>query len=140
MINVTLEGVKDDDVSNKILDASYIFLRELLPKCRKLEVNIFIEPTGVYDAFVEKIDKRTYEVYIKPRKRLKQQLIALAHEFVHIKQYVLEEIRDHDDGIMWKGELYEQDSVYESIPWEDEAYQQEEVLYNKWFKSFSLRS
>jgi hypothetical protein len=137
MINITIEGIKDSAISDTILDASYIFLEKLLPKCKKLEVNIFVEPTGSYDAFLEKIDDYTFEVYIKPKKKVKHQLIYLAHEFVHIKQYVLKELQDHDHGIIWKGILYESDKVYDSIPWESEAYEFEEELYNTWL---SLRS
>lgn len=134
MINVTLEGVKDECASNEILEASFFFIRELLPKCRKLEVNIFFDAIGSYDAFVEKLEDRHYEIYVNPRRKKTRQMIFLAHEFVHIKQYVLNEMSDGDNGIIWKGDLYEQDKQYDVIPWEDEAYTREEELYNKWIK------
>lgn len=132
MINVTLEGIKNDEASEEILEASFFFIRELLPKCRKLEVNVFFDPIGAYDAFVERLDDRHYEIYVNPRRKKTRQLISLAHEFVHIKQYVLNEMSDDDNGIIWKGMLYEQDKIYEVIPWEDEAYTREEELYRSW--------
>jgi hypothetical protein len=57
---------------------------------------------------------------------------AIAHEMVHVKQYVLRELVDTDGpNVYWKGELYKdsssatEDEAYWNSPWEIEAYGRE---------------
>ncbi len=57
---------------------------------------------------------------------------ALAHEMVHVKQYVTGELVDTDGlNVFWKGELYKdaksanEDEAYWNSPWEIEAYGRE---------------
>lgn len=63
-------------------------------------------------------------------KRLKDFLHLLAHEMVHVKQYVNHELFDYTDGLRarFNGEVYPvsqsktMDQLYYESPWELEAY------------------
>jgi hypothetical protein len=70
-----------------------------------------------------------------PHIRLKNMLIDLGHELVHIKQYLNSEIFDYKSGdVRYKGTYFEasctqdEESYYDS-PWEVEAYGRELGLY-----------
>ena len=60
-----------------------------------------------------------------------QILIWLAHEMVHLKQFVRGELFDYATGkVQWKRRMYG-NVHYEDQPWEKEAYRLEEKLYNQ---------
>ena len=60
-----------------------------------------------------------------------QILIWLAHEMVHLKQFVRGELFDYETGkVQWKRRMYG-NVHYEDQPWEKEAYRLEEKLYNE---------
>lgn len=71
----------------------------------------------------------------KPITRLKQLLIDLGHELVHVKQYLNNEIFDYKNGeVRHKGVVFdaswmENEEAYYESPWEIEAYGREWGLY-----------
>ena len=71
----------------------------------------------------------------KPITRLKQLLIDLGHELVHVKQYLNNEIFDYKDGgvrykgVIFDGSYYKDEEAYYESPWEIEAYGREWGLY-----------
>lgn len=52
---------------------------------------------------------------------LRDTLIAVAHELVHVKQYRLGELVQHPQKSMWKGQAVTVDDYYDR-PWEIEAF------------------
>ena len=59
--------------------------------------------------------------------------LALAHEMVHIKQYINKELLELPYGVMFNGIVYkEDDENYWLHPWEVEAYGKQQGLYQKW--------
>ena len=61
----------------------------------------------------------------------RQILIWLAHEMVHIKQFVRKELWDYENGqVQWKSRTYSR-APYDDQPWEREAYRLEKSLYNE---------
>ena len=61
-----------------------------------------------------------------------QILIWLAHEMVHLKQFVRGELYDYETGsVQWKSKRYSRDVIYSNQPWEREAYRLESKLYNE---------
>ena len=63
-----------------------------------------------------------------------QILIWIAHEFVHIKQFVRKELCDYETGrVQWKSRTYGR-VKYNDMPGEKEAYRLEEKLYNKFME------
>ena len=59
-----------------------------------------------------------------------QILTWLAHEMVHLKQFVRKELWDYESGrVRWKSRAYSKKVHYEDQPWEKEAYRLEGELY-----------
>jgi hypothetical protein len=60
---------------------------------------------------------------------------TLLHELVHVKQYLLNELKDcYNGNVKWKKKVYEDtQSYYEYIdlPWEKQAFSISEKLYQK---------
>lgn len=71
----------------------------------------------------------------KPLTRLKNILIDLGHELVHVKQYLNNEVFDYKNGeVRHKGVIFdaswqEDEEAYYESPWEIEAYGRELGLY-----------
>jgi hypothetical protein len=71
----------------------------------------------------------------KPLVRLKNIIIDLAHELVHVKQYLNGEIFDYvSGGVRYKGSYFDNsyeisEETYYDSPWEVEAYGRELGLY-----------
>lgn len=73
--------------------------------------------------------------------RMKTFLRVLAHEMVHVKQYLNNEMFDYTDGerVRFKGRLYampqskKMDWQYYESPWEIEAYGRAEGLYDMYY-------
>ena len=60
-----------------------------------------------------------------------QILTWLAHEMVHLKQFVRKELWDYESGrVQWKSRSYGK-VHYDDQPWEKEAYRLEEKLYEE---------
>ena len=60
-----------------------------------------------------------------------QILTWLAHEMVHLKQFVRKELWDYETGqVQWKSRTFSR-TKYDDQPWEKEAYRLEEKLYNE---------
>ena len=101
-----------------------------------------------YDGVVN--EKRSFRLYIKKSEyrsvrksslmRIKNIVLCLAHELVHVKQYLNNEMFDYNDdmSVRFKGEIHkvmsdEENEAYYESPWELEAYGREQGLY-KMFK------
>ena len=76
----------------------------------------------------------------KPIPRLKALLLDSAHELVHVKQYLNNELFDYKDGkARYKGEIFplghanDEEAYYDS-PWEIEAYGREYGMYKLFSK------
>jgi hypothetical protein len=71
----------------------------------------------------------------KPLTRLKNILVDLGHELVHVKQYLNNEVFDYKDGsvrykgMVFDGSYYVDEECYFESPWEIEAYGREWGLY-----------
>ncbi len=70
------------------------------------------------------------------RARMKEFLLMLSHELIHVKQYLNGELFDYADGIKsrFKGKLYmnptKMDWDYYNLPYEVEAYGRSVGMYN----------
>lgn len=66
-------------------------------------------------------------------------LSILAHEMVHVKQYVKGELIDHGKYCKWHGKKYQESEInseeYFFSPWEVEAYGMQVGLYHFYLRS-----
>jgi len=95
----------------------------------------------VYMGNEDGIKKFEVRVWVKtdtraktPVNRMKDSILTLMHELVHVKQYANSEMFDYVDGrTRWKGSVYDNakdmESYYDS-PWEIEAYGRTEGLWD----------
>ena len=70
-----------------------------------------------------------------------QILTWLAHEIVHLKQFVRGELFDYAVGerVQWKSKTYKTSLAYSKQPWEREAYRLEEPLYKSFMEQYDER-
>ena len=70
-----------------------------------------------------------------------QILTWLAHEMVHLKQFVRGELFDYAIGqrVQWKSKTYKTSLSYSKQPWEREAYRLEDKLYKEFAESYNGR-
>lgn len=81
---------------------------------------------------------KSFFIDINPRLSRRMQLITLAHELVHVKQYVLGELRDtkYEKWVRWKNKkiafFNSAGFTYKNAPWEIEAHGKEYKIYRKY--------
>ncbi len=77
--------------------------------------------------FVPDTDIQYCKIRINARLNTLTKQLVLAHEMVHVKQYVKQELEivDHQQAV-WKGETYNIKGLHHrQIPWELEAFRQD---------------
>jgi hypothetical protein len=68
---------------------------------------------------------------------LKEIIVCVCHELVHVKQYVKREMVDFYDKkaqnrkIRWKKTVYGYGTAYARMPWEKEAFKMQDELANE---------
>ena len=118
------------------------YLSLMLPRHRNrnIELSISMAPLDI-KGYIEWVDKpvkpRKFRMVLNSLYKKKQTLLTLAHECVHLKQYVLDELRDASRNTSkWKKESFDIDKVhYYDHPWETEAYGREWGLYVRYMES-----
>lgn len=173
MISVTTEYLKGKDVALIKKYSRYVLnkfvRRSTLNNCN---INLkIISPDDIHDAIDSKDLRRyrawcTYDKVVDGKKyftvilnikqiskrsktpviRLKNLLIDLGHELVHVKQYLNNEIFDYKSGdVRYKGSYFDssyqvnEESYYDS-PWEVEAYGRELGLYKMFVTKLNAES
>jgi hypothetical protein len=80
---------------------------------------------------------REFEIAIKKNTSLRELLIYIAHECVHVKQLASGELKDGVRKCKWQGQLIEDDKLdYWDLPWEIEAYGREKGLYHRFIVDY----
>ena len=119
-------------------------MNRLLPKIRKLDVNVHIRDfkndTSIgycTDDSAEPCDfvgksPRRFQIEISKDLNLTDFIKCVLHEFIHLKQYVLGEMVDLETGkngrTRWKKKVISRNVKYHDQPWEEEAYRLESKL------------
>lgn len=149
--------IKGESVLNneEIRSAVKFYLSNLLPpeKIRNLEINIILKhilgPKGGISTghkgecsyYLTKSTPRNFIVTINNYYGRATQLKSLAHEIVHVKQYVQGELIDHKEADLhhWQGKLHKanvnKDEDYWVAPWEIDAHGREIGLYRLYLKN-----
>lgn len=112
-------------------------IKKLMPRIRTLDLTVKVKSLGG-DAYGYCLceNRRTFEIEIASNVPLKQRMQALAHEMVHVKQYVRGELGFEGH---WCGKFYNTDKLdYWDLPWEIEAHGREPGLYIRWVQEQKL--
>lgn len=140
-----IEGKTTKLTRQQIQSACYFFAQTLLSSrmLKNLTVYVkYVDQLGVkgLTEFIDcNVSPREFIISIDPKQSKRNQLLTLAHEFVHVKQYVTGEMKQYlsKPAIKWyKQTIYYEDVEYWDLPWEIEAYGRELGLYYKYLKSY----
>jgi hypothetical protein len=132
---------KNSKVSNREMRyAAQYFAHMLLGPRLSRSISIFIknEYDDGFHGSVTFLDDnhmpRSFDMSIDPAKGKRAQLLTLAHEMVHVKQYARGELKtlfNHKEN-RWKGRyITDEQFHYYDQPWEIEAFGRELGLYNR---------
>ena len=142
---LTNHGHSDERFNEYVQRASQFYAEQLFPKQLLRHIVVSIKFNKHLDAFgYSSIEKRNtkgaareFLIELHPYITGKEILKTLAHEFVHVKQYVYEEL--NEEQTQWQGQPFDSDAVdYYELPWEIEAYGREAGLWNNFAKKESL--
>ena len=143
-MNLKVTGCKDPCLELSLQLAAHFFAFQLLSPqmLPNIELEIVMK-TKIEDlgncAIVEFNDwykAREFEIQLKRHRSLKNTLLTLAHEMVHLKQFAKGEL--NDANTTWKGQEIDTDVVeYSDWPWEIEANTLELVLYDRYVDHFT---
>ena len=143
---VTVEGYRshNKELSKTLYEAARFFGEHLLGKRMDKYISIEIKLTkgmkkkeGAY-GFCHIIDDnlnkpREFQIELDASVKFSfvQIVTWLAHEMVHLKQFVRKELWDYETGqVQWKKRKYST-VEYEDQPWERQAYAWEDELYEE---------
>ena len=138
-------GHPDERFNEYVQRASQFYAEQLFPKQLLRHLVVSVKFSKHLDAFgytsVEKRNSkgkaREFLIELHPYITGKEILKTLAHEFVHVKQYVYEEL--NEEQTQWQGEPFDSDAVdYYQLPWEIEAHGHEIGLFTNFAKKESL--
>ena len=108
--------------------AKYIYLDIKLTKDLKKKEQAY-GFCHIVDDNLNKPREFMIELDASMRHSFKDILTWLAHEMVHLKQFVRKELWDYESGrVQWKSRTYGK-MHYDDQPWEKEAYRLEGELY-----------
>ena len=149
MIGIKIKGARSNRrLYALIKNAALFYLKTLCPRIRNMQLQIEIVDDlsetervhgdccqcGVNDPDTD------YVIRLNRNESYHFMLTILAHEMVHLKQYVRRELVIYSGdslGARWKG-VYCSEYDYGSAPWEKEADERELELYMAFFESCSL--
>ena len=150
-MNLYIDGYRSHNIqlSSALYDASYFYGEKLLGsrmlKGITLEIKLTRklkqkEETYGYCHIISDNLNKPREFMIELDASMKysfdQILTWLAHEFVHLKQFVRGELCDYETGrVQWKTRSFGR-VHYDDQPWEKEAYRLETKLFEEFKESY----
>lgn len=150
-MKISVKG-NNEKISKKELRYAIQFMAELVLSKRLIK-NLYIElisqkfatvPSGFSKYHGDcmwldgNVKPREFRIRINSDMSKRSQLIALAHELVHVKQWATGDMRDllrqpSFPAVKWKTDLINHEEVhYYDLPWEIEAYGREYGMYARY--------
>lgn len=136
----------DEKIYNIVVDASCFFATQLLPikSLNRSQIKIVFEDGFINeDGFVGQCLKKNrfdYEITIEPTMNLQSILLTIAHEIVHVNQYMRGFLREtYETYSIWRGQKYSSNQYY-MFPWEIEANGVSIALYEHFVDTFNYRN
>lgn len=131
-----------------ILEATKFYSKELISPRLAKNVSVVIshsdelvadDMNGFCEWVITNIRPREFEISLNCKREMDEVLISLAHEMVHVAQFVSDRMQHRFKGgykFIWEGqEINTEEYEYFDLPWEIEAYDLENVLYEKYKRS-----
>lgn len=100
----------------------HYMIKYLMPRLRNIEVEVkFSKLTGDAVGYCCMLDNnREFEIEVSKDLTVKELVMTVCHEMVHVKQYVRNEMKEGQ--MVWKKKAVPEDTAYYDLPWEKEAY------------------
>lgn len=124
------------DASQEVKDAAKYFAEKLLSKSEQkgldLEINWLYEEDDAAELLLDDDDlvPKCFTININPANPECHSIQSLAHEMVHVRQYVSGQLRQVDGTMYWNDSLIDMKKIrYYDLPWEIEAHALEEDLF-----------
>ena len=122
--------------------AGYFFVKRLMPRLKNLDVTIecianLKEKEGIWgDCTWEDTNHspRAFTIRLDSSVSYKNMIDTLAHEVVHVKQYVRGELVDlvrEPQSVKWLGKMFKWGNTSDE-PWENEPNEISIQLYREW--------
>lgn len=141
--NISGPSISDKERQKIRAFVQYVF--DYFKISNQVEVDIrFVHPNSLtgqdktdllkFYAEMEQINSTKFAITVSSKMRsMKDKLLCIGHEMVHVKQYVRGDLIDWwDDAVNYKGQIYtdwQYGPGYFFSPWELEAYGYEPGLY-----------
>jgi hypothetical protein len=130
-------------INSEIKSAIQYFADNLVSKQLQRHVSIKISLVTHTENFGEveitdynmKEQPRDFTLYIDKTIPEKEKIRTIAHELVHVKQYLYNEL--NEQMTRWRGKKVSEDDFenYFDRPWEKEAYELGDKLYDRYIKT-----
>lgn len=147
LADVNITGCTDVRFQNIVRKACDFYLRQLLPNRLIRNITIDIEFLRKLDDFADgycevtghnsRKKPREFTIQIQKYKSKRYMLMTLAHEMVHLKQYVLGELDENMNA--WKGRRVSSKMSYWDSPWEIEAHGREAGLFTRFCEKYNFK-
>jgi hypothetical protein len=143
-MNIRIYKCPDKELKKQIKNLAILTLETIVPSKRVLDntsVSIKLDHKFLADKNAwgmcwwndKNVNPRDFSIVIDENLCPRAFKKTLIHELIHIKQYLLKELKDFSSGqTKWKSEIFEESEDYKVIlkfPWEKEAYKLSEKLY-----------
>jgi hypothetical protein len=132
MMKLRTRKFNNRHLSNILRFATRFYLTQLNQHNSNVNVTILQVPNLGADGTCEKVSNREFIIELNEDLGLEHRLITLAHETVHIKQYLTKQLRTWHlkTGTIdiWEGKRFRNVNYFQQ-PWEAEALLIEEQLY-----------
>lgn len=105
-----------------IEDVVMFMMKQLMPRIRNIEIDINLKKIGgdVAGYCMQLDTNREFEIEVDKTLSVRDLVLTVCHEMVHVKQYVRKEM--DECGRRWKKAEISNDTPYMELPWEKEAY------------------
>lgn len=135
----------NSDYYQIVLDATCFFSTQLLPEksLNRSTIKVLFEDELMkregYLGQCLKNGRYDYDISIEPTMNLQSIIMTIAHEMVHVNQYVRGYLKEtFEEYSIWKGKKYFNNQYY-MLPWEIEANGISIALYEHFVDTFSHR-
>jgi len=136
-----VEVVGGNKTQRKIAEnVVFYMIKKLMPRLRNIEIEVQLkkmnEDTAVGYCMMQD-NRREYEIEVSKDLSIKDFVMTLCHEMVHVKQYVRNEMDDWNGLAVarWKNKTVMPGTNYYELPWEKEAYELQASLAKDCWKN-----
>ena len=109
-----------------------------LSRMRSLDIHVILKKLRGVDGYCSMKDeeKRTFAIEADKTLKLRQLIMTLIHEMVHVKQFARNEMIDYpiNDRYRWKTKTIPENTPYDKMPWEREAVRLQEKLTDEFWR------